>query len=135
MIQRAFEQRWPIEPKYRSALITRLMTIIADPNTSNREAISAAKALIAAEKQNQDDQIAAIQLQLQQHHAELDEIAAELGLTVDTVRHAIGQSQCDDGGTQAGNTGGAGPRPIEETRRADEGGEHRDPGPGEHGEA
>jgi hypothetical protein len=52
MISRAVMQRWPIKPEYRSGLIAKLMQVIANPNSSAREVTAAAKALIAAEKQN-----------------------------------------------------------------------------------
>jgi hypothetical protein len=52
MIAKAFEQRWPIKPEYREALIKRLMRIIADPTSSPREVTAASKALLAAETQN-----------------------------------------------------------------------------------
>jgi len=57
MIARAVVERWPIKKEYRDAIVKRLMQIVADPTTSPREATSAAKALMAAERQNQEDQI------------------------------------------------------------------------------
>lgn len=56
MIQRAMEQRWPIKPEYRQALVARLVKIIADPKSSPREVTAASKALIAAEAQNAADE-------------------------------------------------------------------------------
>ena len=50
------EQRWPITQQYRDATIRRLVKIIADPASSPREAVSAARVLIAAESQNQVDE-------------------------------------------------------------------------------
>ena len=52
----ALRNRWEIEPEYKRAMITRLMRIIADPSSSNREVTSASRALIAAEAQNQQDE-------------------------------------------------------------------------------
>lgn len=52
MIAKALEQRWPIRPEYREALIKRLMRIIADPTSSPREVTAASKALLAADTQN-----------------------------------------------------------------------------------
>ena len=37
-------------------MVTRLVRIIADPNSSNREVVDASKALIAAEKENRIDE-------------------------------------------------------------------------------
>ena len=50
------EKRYPIKPEFRAAMITRLVRIIADPNSSTREVVDASKALIAAEKQNRIDE-------------------------------------------------------------------------------
>jgi len=52
MIQRAFEQRWPITDVYRQELVRKLMRIALDPNIKTRESIAAAKALIVADAQN-----------------------------------------------------------------------------------
>lgn len=57
MIARAVVERWPIKKEYRDAIVKRLMQIVADPSSSPREATAAAKALMAAERQNQEDQI------------------------------------------------------------------------------
>ena len=65
MIERAMRERWPIPPEFREATIKRLVRIIADPNSSNREVTSASRALMAAEAQNQqDEQQAADEFQL-----------------------------------------------------------------------
>lgn len=60
LIERAIKQRWPIKPEHRAAVVTRMLLIVADKGSSNREAVSAAKALISADSQNQSDE----------HHAE-----------------------------------------------------------------
>jgi len=56
MIQKSLEQRWPIRPEYREALVKRLTKIIADPKSTTREVTAASRALIAAEGQNQGDE-------------------------------------------------------------------------------
>jgi len=93
MIQKAFEQRWPIEPMHKKAIVHRLLRIIADPQSSPREITAAAKALIAAEKQNQDDE-----------HAKVDEfnerilsIARRCGVNVDLLGFGEGTA----GGAEA----------------------------------
>lgn len=59
---KAIEQRWPINPQFRKIIVNRLMRIMADPESSNREVMSAIKGLIAVESQNQkDEHISAIQ--------------------------------------------------------------------------
>ncbi len=55
MVERALRKRWPIKEEHKEAVVTRLMMIVADRKSSNREATSAAKALLAAESQNQGD--------------------------------------------------------------------------------
>ena len=54
--EQAMRNRWEINPEYKQAMITRLVRIIADPNSSNRDVTSASRALIAAEGQNQQDE-------------------------------------------------------------------------------
>jgi hypothetical protein len=52
MMERALRERWPIKPEYREKMILSLMAIVADRNASPRERTSAAKALIAADQLN-----------------------------------------------------------------------------------
>lgn len=96
MIQKAFEQRWPIKPEYRSALLARMMRIVADPSSSPREATAAAKALIAAEKQNQDDEHKFIDVTLQTRNLELDELATEIGVEVSAIEDAQREGSTGD---------------------------------------
>ncbi len=56
MMARALQQRWPIKPEYREAIVRRLVQVVANPNSSPREVTAAAKALMAAEVQNQKDE-------------------------------------------------------------------------------
>lgn len=49
------KDRWEMTPEYKDAILRRLMRIVIDPASSNREATAACKALMNAEKQNQDD--------------------------------------------------------------------------------
>lgn len=56
MIERAITQRWPIDPAKRPALLQRQIDIALDPNVSAREATSAFKTILEAEKQNQADE-------------------------------------------------------------------------------
>jgi len=78
MAQKALEQRWPIKPEYREALVRRLVRIIADPNSSAREVTSASKALIAADQVNvADDKNLE---QEQKRKLELIELAHKLGI-------------------------------------------------------
>ena len=56
LIMRALKNRWPITDKMKGPVIEKLVGIISNAGTAPREAISAAKALIAAEAQNQSDE-------------------------------------------------------------------------------
>ena len=86
MIQKAMEQRWPIKPEYREALVKRLVRIIADPQSKPREVASAAKALLAAEVQNQMDEHKVVDVNVQTRYDRLDAIAADLGIDVGTLK-------------------------------------------------
>lgn len=55
LMARAVSQRWPMSQEIRDAVITRLAMIVADPNSTTREVATAARALISAERQNQQD--------------------------------------------------------------------------------
>jgi hypothetical protein len=49
-------KRWPIEPEYRQAMIEKLAAIISSPSSSTKEVTDASRALLAAERQNQQDE-------------------------------------------------------------------------------
>jgi hypothetical protein len=51
-LARALRERWPIPGALRGPLIARLATIAQDPQASRREAIAAAKAILAASRIN-----------------------------------------------------------------------------------
>ena len=59
MMAKCLTQRWPITPEQRQEIVDQLLSVITDPNTKNREKLAAAKALIAADGQNQKDEQAA----------------------------------------------------------------------------
>ena len=80
MIAKALTQRWPVKPEYRELLVKKLMKVIADPMSSPREITAAAKAIMAAEKQNQEDEHKLVDIELQQRNHRISTIAAELGI-------------------------------------------------------
>jgi hypothetical protein len=82
MMARALTQRWPIKPEYRQAIVSRLLRVIADKDSSPREVTAAAKALMAAESQNQADEHKVLDVSISTRNAELDAIAADLGIEV-----------------------------------------------------
>lgn len=50
--QRAIRERWPIPDKYREPVVNRIVKIVVDPTSTNREATSAARCLAAMDAQN-----------------------------------------------------------------------------------
>lgn len=52
----AMNQRWPVSPEFREIVIQTMMLTLADKTASVREKSTAAKVLLAAEKQNQTDE-------------------------------------------------------------------------------
>ena len=57
LYERAFRMRWQIPEEYKQALVRRMMTIVANPSSSDRAATAASRVLLAAEAQNQSDQV------------------------------------------------------------------------------
>jgi hypothetical protein len=92
---KAIMQRWPIPEELRSAMIKSMIAIVADKTKSPRERTSAFKAILAAEKQNQEDEHKVVDIEIQRRDAELDKIAADLGITIDLVEDADRQSGGD----------------------------------------
>jgi hypothetical protein len=82
MMARALTQRWPISEKTRRGVIGALISILADPKASPREKTAAAKALMAAEQQNQADEHKVLDVSISTRNAELDAIAADLGIEI-----------------------------------------------------
>jgi histone acetyltransferase (RNA polymerase elongator complex component) len=100
MIQKAFVQRWPIPPEYREHLVRRLIQIIANPNSKPREVTAAAKALLAAESQNQADEHKVVDVHVSTRHDRLDAIAIDLGLDVGTLEAIEGTTDRSTEGTE-----------------------------------
>lgn len=87
-LARALMQRWPINDNMRAGIIATLIKVLKDDDASPREKTSAAKALLAAEKQNQEDEHKLIDVRIQQRHAELDALAADLGIEIGVIEDA-----------------------------------------------
>jgi len=81
----------------RKAVIGRLLKVLADPESKRREVISAAKALMAAESQNQSDEHKIIDVNLQYTDDGLSKIASELGIDPRLIVDGSGQA---DSGTE-----------------------------------
>jgi hypothetical protein len=93
MMARALTQRWPLSPEYRTIIVKQLMKVIADPQSSPREKTSAAKALMAAEQQNQADEHKLVDVRVATRNDRYDAIAAELGIDIGTLEDATGSGE------------------------------------------
>jgi hypothetical protein len=105
MIARALTQRWPIKPEYRNLIVNQLMKVIASPDASPREKTAAAKALLSAEKQNQDDEHKQTDIDrdnVKRHR--LVAIAARLGIAESVVldAEAVARGRIEDDGGGSG---------------------------------
>lgn len=93
---RALQQRWPIPAKYREFLVNKLLKIALDDETTNRESIMAAKALLAAEAQNQSDEHTAA---VQSDRNRFLEVARQLGIEADFRLVTEERADSSDGGS------------------------------------
>ena len=93
MMARALTQRWPLSPEYKTIIVKQLMKVIADPKSSPREKTSAAKALMAAEQQNQADEHKLVDVSINTRNAELDAISREIGVELSIVVNAEAASE------------------------------------------
>jgi len=101
MEAKAMQQRWPIKPEYREAVLRRNIRIIADPNSSERAVAAASKVIIAAEAQNQADEHKVIDVRVITRNDELDGIAADLGIEIGLVEAAQREADLGIDGTEA----------------------------------
>jgi hypothetical protein len=86
-----------MSPDMRQEVIKALADVLTCSSTNPREKISAAKALISAEKQNQDDQHKAIDFAINAGHDRISAIANNLGidpaLVIDATTETVGDSE------------------------------------------
>jgi phosphosulfolactate synthase (CoM biosynthesis protein A) len=78
-----------------------MLGIMLSGDAKPRDRISAGKALLAAEAQNQADEHKAVDVSLRTEHDRLDAIARDLGLEVGLIEAAEGQSGGSVGGVEA----------------------------------
>jgi hypothetical protein len=78
-------KRWPITDAARRAIVRRLAEILIDEKSDRRTTISAAKALMSAEAQNQLDEHKVVDVSVSRI-AEYEAIAADLGIDAAEVR-------------------------------------------------
>ena len=86
LIAKALEQRWPVPNEFRASLIRQMMVIVADKSASPRERTSAFKAILAAEKQNQEDEHKILDVSIETRNDRLDAIAADLGIDASLIK-------------------------------------------------
>jgi hypothetical protein len=98
MMARALTQRWPISEKTKRGVIGALINILADPKASPREKTSAAKALMAAEQQNQADEHKLVDVSLSTRNDRLDAIAADLGIDQGLIESIARETSSGDSG-------------------------------------
>jgi hypothetical protein len=101
MMARALTQRWPISEKTKRGVIGALINILADPKASPREKTSAAKALMAAEQQNQADEHKIVDVRITTRHDRLDAIAADLGIDQGFIESIAREASGGDRGDEA----------------------------------
>ena len=99
---KALTQRWPMSPDIRRMVVGRLIKVMSDPQASPREITSAAKALMSAEKQNQEDEHKLVDVSIESRNIALDAIARDLGVEVALIEAAEGQSSGGDNSTEGG---------------------------------
>lgn len=75
---RSAEQRWPMKPEYRAAIVNRLMRIILEPGNSQRDVVRATRALLSIEAQNQADD-----------HKRIPDLIAHVHAMADSQRRSL----------------------------------------------
>jgi hypothetical protein len=93
-------RRWPMSDAARKATISRLLRVIADPESKPREIIAASKALLIAEAQNQADEHKVVDVKLALRNTDLDAIAADLGIEIGLVEDASRKAGIGIDGTE-----------------------------------
>lgn len=101
LIMSAIKKRWPISEEMKQSLVNRLAGIITG-NDDDEVAIKAANVLRGMESANQSDEHKVIDVRIQQRDAELDAIAADLGVEVGIVEYAQRSSGGGNLSSQAG---------------------------------
>ena len=79
------KERWPITEAMRGVIIKSLGKILVDAESSPREKTAAARALLAAEAQNQSDEHKVIDGQLTAGNFDMARIAADLGVELSLI--------------------------------------------------
>ena len=98
LVEQAFRNRWEIPEETREAVVTQLTAILCT-SEKDRDKIAAARALLAAEGQNQLDQHKLADLKRERYDDQLSTIARDLGidpaLIIDATAQAGGSPAAD----------------------------------------
>lgn len=114
-MERAMVERWPMSEAVRNAVVSELSRILIDSNASKREKTSAARALIAADAQNieqekmsktEEYEYRAKLVELVKHIpvGDVARIAAERGINIEGEVRQDGISTTVDGEAQKRTT-------------------------------
>jgi len=87
LLSRAVRKRWDIPQDQLDATLRRLYEL-RDDGESDAVKIAASRAIILCESQNQSDEHKVVDVRIQQEHARLDAIAAELGVEQAVIEQA-----------------------------------------------
>lgn len=98
MMTTAINQRWNIKPEWRDAMLQRVMRMIVEPSSSNRDVRQAFKLMLQAEAQNQSDERDESAINVE--GSSVLEVAAKLGLasTVTAIPEATTGSDTEADG-------------------------------------
>ena len=80
MTARAIRRRWPIDDKMKQEVVEALSGVMKNPGSSPKEKIAAAKGLLSAEGQNQQDEHKVLDGSVKARDDQLAAIAADLGI-------------------------------------------------------
>jgi hypothetical protein len=81
LVERAVREHWPIKSKHRALAVDTLVSVMSDPNATNRERVGAARALGTLGKANSDACRSVAFVKRFQPDAKLD-AAREVGITL-----------------------------------------------------
>ena len=92
MMARALQQRWPMTEEKRAIVINALLDVI-QTSEKPREITAAARALMSAEAQNQNDEHKLIDA-ISSDHDRLSQIAADLGIDPNLIVDGSVKTDC-----------------------------------------
>jgi len=91
LLERAVRRRWNIDLEKTAEIVNELLN-----SPDERIKARAASIAVQMEKQNQDDEHKIIDVRIAKRNAELDAIAADLGIEVTAIEDATRKSESGD---------------------------------------